>query len=250
VPPLFDLASVFADQIGTAEAERARVFEPVIGVVTDNKDPQKLGRVKLKFPFLSEQDSTWWAPVVMLGAGNRRGWFFIPEINDEVLVLFEHGDIGRPVVIGSLWNGRDKPPHGNPGGNPRRVIKSRQGSRIVFDDESDVMILEDGARSGRITFDANAKTITIEALEGDVCIQSPKGTMTIVAKQVELKAGQNVELHAGSGLRWNTEKSATVDAGASVTLSGSNVHLKPNAKPAAPAAPTASPKPVDDPYGS
>jgi uncharacterized protein involved in type VI secretion and phage assembly len=250
VRPLFDLASVFADQLRTAEAEGARVFEPVIGVVTDNKDPQRLGRVKLKFPFLSEQDTTWWAPVVMLGAGNRRGWFFIPEINDEVLVVFEHGDIGRPVVIGSLWNGKDSPPDSNPGGNPRRVIKSRQGSRIVFDDDKNLLILEDGARSGRITFDANAKTITIEALVGDVCIQSPKGTATIIAKQVELNAGQNIELHAGCGLRWNTDKSATLDAGASVNLSGSNVHLKPSTKPAAPAAPTANPEAVDDPYGS
>jgi uncharacterized protein involved in type VI secretion and phage assembly len=76
----------------------------------------------------------------MIGAGKNRGWFFIPEKNDEVLVMFEHGDINRPLVVGSLWNGKDKPPDKNPGGNPRRVIKSRLGSKITFDDDKEQLI--------------------------------------------------------------------------------------------------------------
>jgi hypothetical protein len=62
VRPIYDLAGVFTEQIRTAEAEASRVYEPVIGIVTDNKDPSKLGRVKLKIPVLSEQDSTYWCP--------------------------------------------------------------------------------------------------------------------------------------------------------------------------------------------
>ncbi|MEJ7603111.1 MAG: phage baseplate assembly protein V, partial [Kofleriaceae bacterium] len=77
--PIYDLASVFADHIRTAEAEANRVYEPVIALVTDNKDPSKLGRVKVKIPVLSAEDATWWAPIIMLGAGKNRGWFFIPE---------------------------------------------------------------------------------------------------------------------------------------------------------------------------
>jgi hypothetical protein len=71
--PIYDLASVFADQIRTGETESGRVFEPVIGIVTDNKDPSKLGRVKLKIPILSDQDATHWCPIIMLGAGKNRG---------------------------------------------------------------------------------------------------------------------------------------------------------------------------------
>ncbi len=72
--------AMFATQVHTAETESSRVYEPLIGVVTDNKDPSKLGRVKVKIPILDkEQDSSCWAPIVMSGAGKNRGWFFIPE---------------------------------------------------------------------------------------------------------------------------------------------------------------------------
>jgi len=164
-------------------------------VVTDNKDPSKLGRVKIKIPILSEGDTTWWCPIVMLGAGKNRGWFFIPEKDDEVLVMFEHGDLNRPLVVGALWNGKDKPPEKNAGGNPRRVIKSREGNKITFDDEKEQLILEDGAQKGRITFDAKANKITIEALDGDVCFQAPKDDLTIVARSIELTAKSNVEAY-------------------------------------------------------
>jgi uncharacterized protein involved in type VI secretion and phage assembly len=248
VRPLYDLASVFADQIRTAEAESTRVYEPVIGIVTDNKDPQKLGRVKVKIPVLSDTDTTFWAPIIMSGAGKNRGWFFIPEVDDEVLILFEHGDIHRPLVVGSLWNGKDKPPDKNPGGNPRRVVKSRQGSKITFDDDQMKIIIEDGGGKGRITFDSNANKIIIEALDGDVCLQCPQGEMKIVAKSAEFTATQNLEIHAGAAMSWGTDATAKVN-GQSVTLAGMPVNVNCGGAQM-PQAPTADPKDVDDPYGS
>jgi uncharacterized protein involved in type VI secretion and phage assembly len=245
----YDLASMFAHQIHTAESEATRVYEAVIGVVTDNKDPSKLGRVKLKLPILSEQDTTWWCPIVMLGAGKNRGWFFIPEIDDEVLVLFEHGDINRPIVIGALWNGKDKPHAKNADGkNAQRVIKSRGGSKITFDDDQMKIIIEDGGNVGRITIDSKANKITIEALEGDVCFQSPTGDLTIVAQSAELKAGQHLEIYAGSAMAWGTDASAEI-MGGPVTLSGANVKLNCGGAQA-PSAPTANPEDIADPYGS
>ncbi len=246
--PLYDLPSVFAEQIRTAETEATRVYEPVIGIVTDNKDPSKLGRVKLKIPILSDQDSTFWCPIVMLGAGKNRGWFFIPEKDDEVLVMFEHGDINRPVVVGALWNGKDKPPDKNPGGNPRRVLKSRLGSKVTFDDEKEQLIIEDGVQKGKITIDAKANKITIEALDGDVCFQSPKDDMTIVANSIEMTATQNVEIHAGDAMQWGAGGSATIKS-SSTTLSGSKVNANGGGSQM-PQAPTTSPQDVPDPYGS
>jgi uncharacterized protein involved in type VI secretion and phage assembly len=245
---LYDLASVFSDQIRTGEAESARVFEPVIGIVTDNKDPSKLGRVKLKIPVLSDQDTTYWCPIIMLGASKNRGWFFIPEKDDEVLVMFEHGDLNRPLVVGALWNGKDKPPDKNPGGNPRRVIKSREGSKITFDDEKEQLIIEDGAQKGRITIDAKANKITIEALDGDVCFQSPKGDMIIVAKSIDLNATSNLEVHAGGAMAWGAGASATIKS-SGTTLSGSKVNTNCGSAQM-PAAPTTNPTDVADPYGS
>jgi uncharacterized protein involved in type VI secretion and phage assembly len=246
--PLYDLASVFSDELRTAEAESSRVFDPVIGIVTDNKDPSKLGRVKLKIPILSDQDSTYWCPIIMLGAGKNRGWFFIPEKDDEVLVMFEHGDLNRPLVVGALWNGKDKPPDKNPGGNPRRVLKSRLGSKITFDDDKKQLIIEDGVGKGKITFDSQANKITIEAIDGDVCFQTPADDMTIVAQSIEMTANTNLEIHAGDAMQWGAGGSATIKS-SGTTLSGSKVNTNCGSAQM-PSAPTTSPQDVADPYGS
>ena len=246
--PIYDLASVFADQIRTAETEATRVYEPMVALVTDNKDPSKLGRVKIKIPVLSNADTTWWAPIVMLGAGKNRGWFFIPEVDDEVLVIFEHGDVNRPLVVGALWGGKDKPPDKNPGGNPRRVIKSREGSKITFDDEKEQLIFEDGLGKGKLTFDAKANKITIESLVGDVCFQAPAGDVQILAKEMEMKATSNIEIHAGGNMAIGTDGKATIK-GADVTCSGSTSNDNCGSAQAPPA-PTADPQDVPDPYGS
>ena len=249
---IYDLPTFFAGQILTAEAEGGRVYEPVIGLVTDNKDPQKLGRVKVKLPVLSAQDTTFWVPIVMLGAGKNRGWFFIPEPDDEVLVLFEHGDLDRPLVVGALWNGKDKAPDANSDGkNDHRVIKSRAGSRVLFDDSdaSPSIVLEDGTGNARITIDAKNNKIKIEALKGDVCFQAPQGDLKIVAKTAELKAGQNLEVHAGSNLSWGTDAAAKINGGSSVMISGAKSNQNCG-NASAPSAPTADPQDVKDPYGS
>ena len=82
----------------------------LIGQVTNNNDPKKWSRVKVKFPTLTEEHESHWARVVAIGAGPDRGFDCLPEINDEVLVAFEHGDIHRPLVLGGIWNGKDAPP--------------------------------------------------------------------------------------------------------------------------------------------
>jgi uncharacterized protein involved in type VI secretion and phage assembly len=246
--PIYDLQSLFTRDLEAAQMEGTRMWGPVIGLVTDNKDPNKLGRVKVKVPVLSETDATWWCPIMMFGAGKNRGWFFIPEVDDEVLVAFEHGDVGRPVVLGALWNGEDTPPDNNPGGNPRRMIHSRAGSKITLDDEELKIVIEDGTGKAKITFDSNENKIIIEALEGDACFQAPSDDLQIVAKEVELVAQESLEIHAGSNMQWGSDASVTIQS-PNVTLSGSNA--KANCGNAQmPEAPTADPQDVPDPYTS
>src|SRR5688500_15631779 len=187
-----DLLRYLGDQICEAEREADRVYEVVIGLVVDNRDPEGLGRVKLRFPTLPGQDTSTWAPIAALGAGKDRGWWFLPELDDEVLVGFEHGDIGRPIVLGALWNGVDAPPGS---GNGKDILHSRSGSKLVFDDEGGTITLEDGGGKGRITI-ARGGDITIEALTGDVELQATQGQMSIVANEIKMTAGEKLLIHA------------------------------------------------------
>src|SRR5689334_2824184 len=91
----------------------ARLFGVVVGVVTNIQDDQGLGRVKVKFPWLSDTDESHWARVAVPMAGHQRGFYFLPEVDDEVLVAFEHGSADYPYILGALWNGKDEPPASN-----------------------------------------------------------------------------------------------------------------------------------------
>lgn len=206
--PIYDLASVFADQIRTAETEATRVYEPVIALVTDNKDPSKLGRVKIKIPVLSNTDTTWWAPIVMLGAGKNRGWFFIPEVDDEVLVLFEHGDMSRPLVIGALWNGKDKPPRTNSDGkNDERIFQSRKKHFLLFDDGSSGVVELAHEKGRKVVFDDNGivlqdekgNSVKIDSNSGAITIEAT-GSLTIKAATVSIQATGTLDLKASGTL--------------------------------------------------
>ncbi len=128
----------FLDHIVEAiDAERSsKIYGVVSAIVTNIQDPDKLGRVKVKFPWLSDSNESYWARIATFMAGPSRGAFFLPEVNDEVLVAFEHGDINTPYIIGALWNGQDKPPQDNSDGNNHiKEIKSRSGHTLIFNDE-------------------------------------------------------------------------------------------------------------------
>jgi phage protein D len=112
----------------------------LVGIVTDNQDPKGWGRVKVKFPTLSEDHSSNWARVVSIGAAKGRGFDCLPEIDDEVLVAFEHGDIHRPYIIGGVWNGKDTPPTAVEDSVVDskvrlRTITTRTGHKIQFIEE-------------------------------------------------------------------------------------------------------------------
>ena len=88
--------------IGSGQHDDGRITGVVIGIVTNNNDPDRLGRVKVRFPWLSGSTESHWARVATPMAGNGRGLYFLPEVDDEVLVLFERGDVRFPFVIGAL----------------------------------------------------------------------------------------------------------------------------------------------------
>jgi phage protein D/phage baseplate assembly protein gpV len=163
----------------------------VIGIVTNNKDPEELGRVKVTFPWLCDTDESAWARVVSPMAGAGRGFFALPEIDDEVLVGFEHGDIHRPFVLGALWNGRDMPPTntavGGDGKVNQRILKSRSGHTITLNDTagSEEITIVDKTGNNKIVFDSPSNSINI-TVEGDLNMEA-RG-------KIRLKAGAEVEI--------------------------------------------------------
>jgi uncharacterized protein involved in type VI secretion and phage assembly len=131
VRSLFELAG------GGENIGDGKIYGVVSALVDDVKDPEKMARVRLKFPWMSADYVSPWARTMQLGAGPTRGSFFVSEVGDEVLVAFEHGDFSRPYVIGGLYNGKDKLGLqdgfvGSDGKLTSRGFRSRNGHRIAF----------------------------------------------------------------------------------------------------------------------
>lgn len=192
----------------------------VIGIVTDAADPDKLGRVKLRFPWLADKFETDWARVVMLGAGPDRGAVFIPEVNDEVLVAFEHGDFRSPYVIGGLWNGQDKPPaHDTTGGLQERSIVSRLGNKVVLVDK-------DGAAAIRLVTAGGKCEIVLDESSNEVVIKSGGGKVTIEAQSdVTLKSTGNFTIESTGNVDIKATGNANLQATGNATVKGSQVQL-------------------------
>lgn len=142
-----------------------RMLGAVKAIVTNIADPEGLGRVKLRFPWLSDSLESNWAQVAAPVAGPNRGLFLMPEVDDQVLVVFENGDINHPFVVGGLWNKTDKAPVAIADGkNNLRVWKSKSGHCITLDDTdgSEKIVICDKSGNSQIILDSSG-AVTIKA---------------------------------------------------------------------------------------
>lgn len=189
-------------EVESSDTRAARISGVVVGVVTNNQDPEKMGRVKVKFPWLSDTDESNWARVATPMAGKERGFYFLPEVEDEVLVAFEHGDARFPYVVGALWNGTDVPPADNADGkNNVRVIKSRSGHVIRLTDEDGKEKIEiiDKSEKNSIVIDTSEKTLTITT-DKDIVLKAAQGSIKLDAQKVEIKSSAETKIEAGAGM--------------------------------------------------
>ena len=171
-------------------------------LVTNNVDPEGQGRVKISLPWAPDTENArydTWARLATFMAGNNRGSWFIPDVDDEVLIVFEGGDPRRPYVIGSLWNGSDKPPEtmDGAGKNFKKVLRSRNGVKMTLDDTdgreqfiletpgAQKLTLKDGPGAVEIV-DSNGNSIKLET-SGITITAAAK--VTINASQVAVSAG-------------------------------------------------------------
>ncbi|MFA6009012.1 MAG: phage baseplate assembly protein V [Desulfobacteraceae bacterium] len=234
-----------------------RIYGVVVGIVKDINDPRGLGRVKVDFPWLAEDSDTtspddqeershsFWARIATLMAGSGRGSFFIPEIGDEVLVAFEHGDINYPFVLGSLWNSEDTPPEtmDSDSKNHIRAIHTRSGHVVSFDDNTDdkaaairitsqgghSVTLDDASGTGNITvktagghaitLDDEGGTVTMEDSAGNkLCFDANAGSLTV-------DTSGNQALNSQGNIDIKVTGSATIAATSGITLDSTSVKL-------------------------
>jgi uncharacterized protein involved in type VI secretion and phage assembly len=220
------------------ESRAGKIYGVVIGIVTNNQDPDKLGRVKMRFPWLDDQDESNWARIATTMAGNNRGTFFLPEVDDEVLVAFDHGNVQRPYVIGALWNGVDAPVRDNADGkNNQRVIRSRAGHEFILNDEDGKEQVEIKTKAGHqflLDDTSGSEKIAIKDKSGDNKIEidtaqnsiaiSAKTKITLKAQTVEITADTSMTVKSAQ-LEISADAAATLKSSATLTIQGSLVKI-------------------------
>jgi phage protein D/phage baseplate assembly protein gpV len=204
----------------------------VPAVVSDVRDPAKTGRVKVTYPWLSADYSSGWARTVHPGAGNGYGGLVLPEVGDEVLVGFEHGDFDAPYVLGGLYNGKDAPPtltkdpvDGNSGEVVTRGFVSRKHHKVEFlEDEGIVISSGDGKfvvkldQKNQVVEVTSGKAVTIKAQNG-VTIDSGAGPLELKGQKITAKAQADVTIEAGAQLKASGTAGVKVE-GATVAVTG------------------------------
>ncbi len=222
------------------EGDIKRQWGVVTALVTSLDDPDKEGKVKIKYPWMPKNSGaeieSYWARIAVPSAGNERGMMFLPEVNDEVLVAFEQGDVNRPFIVGALWNGKDKPPKGteeiHKGGKVnQRVIRSRTGHAVILDDTQgkEQIIIQDKTDKNKITFNSTDKSITFEC-DGDLIFKA-KGKVTV-------DSGQDFTLTSKGAMSFDSKQKALIKAvtselalePAGSTLKGTMVDIAGNTK--------------------
>jgi phage protein D len=227
-----------ADLVGAGGRDgRGLMLGVVPALVTNVKDEDKhLPRVKVKFAWLDDQLESGWARVAAPGAGAKRGIYYSPEVDDEVLIAFEHGDINRPYVLGGLWNGKDAAPlqsdqNLDNGKVTQRIIQSRSGHVIILDDKQDAeqIIIRDKSGKNQIVIESKSgsekitikcgKDIAIQAAgQGAISIKSDSGDLTLEGKSLTIKTQQNFSVQATGACNIKSTQACTVEGTAGLTL--------------------------------
>jgi uncharacterized protein involved in type VI secretion and phage assembly len=186
--------------------EDRRIYGLVNAQVITNCDKTFTGRVKVRFSWLPGYEP--WARVSTLMAGQDSGMFFIPQEGEEVLVAFNHGYINEPYVVGSLWNGHDKP-NEKTGKDPvnQRAIRTPKGHEIKFDDATGTVVIKSakgqyivlGPDKIDIAFDE--QNTTMITIKNDSLTLKAKQTITLEAPTIDIVGSDNISIHTRPGAK-------------------------------------------------
>ena len=216
----------------------------MIGLVTNNKDPDGYGRVRVKFPSESQDVESAWARVATFAAGNGHGASFMPQIDTEVVVMFEGGDRRRPVVLGSLWNGKDKPSLATDAFLKQNTVvqwqvRTASGQTLTFDESEEgtanVSIALPGKNTrlylgkDKVELWADQKDIEVKTGQASVLLKDGKDiiikamNITIEATQSLKLAGLSVEVAGKTTAKVEGQSALELKGGGSAKLSASGI---------------------------
>ncbi len=213
------------DSLYHRAGESAAWWGVTVGVVTNNRDPDHNGRVKLKVPTLSQTAETTWAPVLTLSASAGSGLHLLPQVGDAVLVAFEHGDANRPYVLGSFWSTKQKPPETSDDAGTQQVLRSTSGHEIRLSDRSGEERIEivDSNAKHRITLDTANNNITIHG--GGTVTIAADGDLEVTAKGELKLSGQRVTVEGELELSLSAKQRTEVRASGQLILRGGTVDI-------------------------
>lgn len=182
-------------------------------IVTDNDDPEMLGRVKVHFFWQEDEQTTGWVRVVNTYSGGERGFFFTPEIDDEVLVGFDAGNAERPYVMGSLYNGSNKPNSTFPDSNNNfKGLVTQSGLRLEFD-EGKKMTSIDTPAGNKVVISDDEKSVILSDENGNTVELSTGGIVMNSASDIVISANGKIEIEAtGNANISSTGGNVKVDA--------------------------------------
>jgi uncharacterized protein involved in type VI secretion and phage assembly len=207
------------------------------GIVTQNKDPDKLNRIKVRLPWLDggDTDQSHWAQYVTPMEGSKFGWYSLPDVNDVVVVAFIEGDISQPVILGGVWSKPDPSPEPNEDGkNNFRGYRSRSGHRLILDDsaKTKIVIADKTAKNviGMGEFDTDGagpnkcavfkppmsgtSGVSISTMEGKLEITCKEGKLLLDAKQnIKINAKTTIEIKAGTDIKLEGSSTAKMTSG-------------------------------------
>lgn len=189
-----------------------RYYGVVGATIVDNIDPEKMGRVKIKYPWFDASMESEWCQVMNLYAGNDYGSVFVPEVGDSVLVAFELGDMRKPFVLGGLYNDKALPPTAREAAKDQKMIRTKGQHEFLLDDtpgKESVQLKTKGGHS--VVLDDVAKTVTVKTNSGqEVALEDSGSKVTI-----KTSGGQSITMDA-SGIKLTAT---------SITLSGTSISL-------------------------
>lgn len=194
----------------------------VVARVVDNEDPEQLGRVKVMFNW-SGDVATPWLRMVQPHAGDGRGFYFVPEVDDEVMVGFEMGIPDFPYVIGAIYNGKKKFDEYAETASGTKAIKTKSGHEIVFHDEDKKLIIKN--EKNTITLDFNSNGVLSIESNGDIEIKAKQDISLDADKNIKLTAKQDITLN-GMNVNVNAKQNFNAEGKAAVNLKGMNATLE------------------------